>query len=70
MSPNGMVSRLAAAGGGGPALVMQDNRQINIGQGAPAQTVTQQREELARDRAARYSDTVRIVQSAKKRRDL
>ncbi|WP_454647794.1 hypothetical protein [Bradyrhizobium liaoningense] len=71
MSPNGMVSRLAAAaGGGGPSVVMQDNRQINIGQGASAETVTQLREELARDRAARYSDTVRIVQSAKKRRDL
>lgn len=71
MSPNGMVSRLAAAGGsGGPPVVMNDNRQISIGEGASAETVTQLREELARDRAARYSDTVRIVQSAKKRRDL
>ncbi|MGC0326217.1 hypothetical protein ABIG06_006846 [Bradyrhizobium sp. USDA 326] len=71
MSPNGMVSRLAAAGGSsGPSVVMQDNRQINIGQGASAETVSQLREELARDRAARYADTVRIVQSAKKRRDL
>jgi len=70
LSPNGMVSRLTAAGNGGPAVVMQDNRQINIGEGASQQTVTQLREELARDRAARYSDTVRIVQSAKKRREL
>lgn len=70
MSPNGMVSRLAAAAGGGPSVVMQDNRQISIGEGASAETVTQLREELARDRAARYSDTVRIVQSAKKRREL
>lgn len=71
MSPNGMVSRLAAAGGSSsPAVVMQDNRQISIGEGASAETVTQLREELARDRAARYADTVRIVQSAKKRRDL
>ncbi|MEY9184997.1 hypothetical protein [Bradyrhizobium sp. USDA 313] len=70
MSPNGMVSRLAAAGGGSPPVVMNDNRQINIGQGASAETVTQLREELARDRAARYADTVRIFHSAKKRRDI
>ncbi|QIO34645.1 hypothetical protein [Bradyrhizobium sp. 1(2017)] len=68
----GLVGNMArsAAGGSGPAVVMQDNRQINIGEGASAETVTQLREELARDRAARYADTVRIVQSAKKRRDL
>ncbi|MBH5369909.1 hypothetical protein [Bradyrhizobium glycinis] len=68
----GLVGQMSRAAGGGssPAVVMQDNRQINIGQGASAETVTQLREELARDRAARYSDTVRIVQSAKKRRDL
>lgn len=67
----GLVGSMARAGANsGPSVVMQDNRQINIGEGASQQTVTQLREELARDRAARYSDTVRIVQSAKKRRDL
>lgn len=66
----GNMARAARGQGGGPAVVMQDNRQISIGQGASAETVLQLREELARDRAARYSDTVKIVQSAKKRRDL
>jgi acyl transferase domain-containing protein len=55
---------------GGPPVVMNDNRVLNIGQGASADTVLQLREELARDKAARYADTVRIVQSAKKRREL
>lgn len=66
----GNMARAARGQGGGPAVIMQDNRQISIGQGASAETVLQLREELARDRAARYSDTVKIVQSAKKRRDL
>ncbi|RXH41061.1 hypothetical protein XH94_09465 [Bradyrhizobium zhanjiangense] len=67
----GLVGNMArAAGKSSPAVVMQDNRQINIGQGASAETVLQLREELARDRAARYSDTVRIFHSAKKRRDI
>ncbi|RXH23306.1 hypothetical protein XH99_31840 [Bradyrhizobium nanningense] len=67
----GLVGQMGrAANGNGPSVVMQDNRQISIGEGASAETVTQLREELARDRAARYSDTVRIVQSAKKRREL
>ncbi|GMO21757.1 hypothetical protein BwSF12_13040 [Bradyrhizobium ottawaense] len=70
MSPNGMVSRLTAAGNSGPAVVMQDNRQINIGEGASAETVLQLREELARDRAARHADTVRIFHAAKKRREI
>lgn len=67
----GLVGSMTrAAGTSSPAVVMQDNRQISIGEGASNETVMQLREELARDRAARYSDTVRIVQSAKKRRDL
>lgn len=67
----GLVGSMArAAGNSGPSVVMQDNRQISIGEGASNETVMQLREELARDRAARYSDTVRIVQSAKKRREL
>ncbi|GMO36567.1 hypothetical protein [Bradyrhizobium ottawaense] len=70
MSSNGMVSRLTAAGNSGPAVVMQDNRQINIGEGASAETVLQLREELARDRAARHADTVRIFHAAKKRREI
>lgn len=66
----GNVRRLPFGQDNSPSVVMQDNRQINIGQGASQETVTQLREELARDRAARYADTVKIVQSAKKRRDL
>jgi hypothetical protein len=68
----GLVGNMARAAGGNsaPSVVMQDNRQISIGQGASQETVMQLREELARDRAARYADTVQIVQSAKKRRDL
>lgn len=70
MDGAGNVKRMAFGQDNGPAVVMQDNRQISIGEGASAETVLQLREELARDRAARYSDTVKIVQSAKKRRDL
>lgn len=67
----GLVGSMTrAANSNSPSVVMQDNRQINIGEGASAETVLQLREELARDRAARYADTVKIVQSAKKRRDL
>lgn len=64
----GSMSR--AANGNAPSVVMQDNRQINIGQGASAETVAQLREELARDKAARYADTVRIVNDAKSKRRL
>lgn len=70
MDGAGNVKRMGFGQDNGPAVVMQDNRQISIGEGASAETVLQLREELARDRAARYSDTVKIVQSAKKRRDL
>ncbi|MBR1362914.1 hypothetical protein [Bradyrhizobium ottawaense] len=68
----GLVGSMARAAGnsGGPAVVMQDNRQINIGEGASAETVLQLREELARDRAARHADTVRIFHAAKKRREI
>lgn len=67
----GLVGSMArAAGNSGPAVVMQDNRQINIGEGASAETVLQLREELARDRAARHADTVRIFHAAKKRREI
>lgn len=59
-----------AAGNSGPAVVMQDNRTINIGEGASTETVLQLREELARDRAARHADTVRIFHNAKKRREI
>ncbi|TFV70487.1 phage tail tape measure protein [Bradyrhizobium frederickii] len=64
----GKMSR--AVGNSGPAVVMQDNRQINIGEGASQETVMQLREELARDRAARHADTVRIFHVAKKRREI
>lgn len=67
---NGRTQGLLSGAGGGSPVVMQDNRQINIGQGASAETVAQLREELARDRAARYSDTVQIVRRAKTRRDI
>lgn len=70
MDGAGNVKRMAFGQDNGPAVVMQDNRVLNIGQGASAETVLQLREELARDKAARYADTVRIVQSAKKRRDI
>ncbi|MBB4391825.1 phage tail length tape measure family protein [Bradyrhizobium sp. ERR14] len=67
----GLVGHMnRAAGNSGPAVVMQDNRQISIGEGASQETVTQLREELARDRAARYADTVRIFHTAKKRREV
>lgn len=67
----GLVGSMArAAGAGGPAVVMNDNRQISIGEGASAETVTQLREELARDRAARHADTVRIFHAARKRREI
>lgn len=58
-----------SAGGGGQ-VVMNDNRVIHIGQGASQETVAQLRQELAMDRATRYRDTVEIVQTAKKRRQL
>jgi hypothetical protein len=67
---NGQTRGMLGGAGGGPPVIMQDNRVLNIGQGASAETVLQLREELARDKAARYADTVRIVQSAKKRRDI
>ncbi|WP_314960955.1 hypothetical protein [Bradyrhizobium cosmicum] len=70
LDSNGGVRRMGFGGNSGPAVVMQDNRQINIGEGASQETVMQLREELARDRAARHADTIRIVQSAKKRREL
>jgi len=67
----GLVGGMSrAAGNSGPAVVMQDNRQINIGEGASQETVMQLREELARDRAARHADTVRIFHVAKKRREI
>ncbi|GAA0030220.1 phage tail length tape measure family protein [Bradyrhizobium ottawaense] len=67
----GLVGHMSrAAGNSSPAVVMQDNRQINIGEGASAETVLQLREELARDRAARHADTVRIFHMAKKRREI
>lgn len=67
----GMVGHaMRTAGNSGPAVVMQDNRTINIGEGASTETVLQLREELARDRAARHADTVRIFHNAKKRREI
>ncbi|PDT66392.1 hypothetical protein CO683_27010 [Bradyrhizobium ottawaense] len=67
----GLVGSMArAANSNGPAVVMQDNRQISIGEGASQETVLQLREELARDRAARHADTVRIFHMAKKRREI
>ncbi|AWL95754.1 phage tail tape measure protein [Bradyrhizobium ottawaense] len=67
----GLVGHMSrAAGNSSPAVVMQDNRQISIGEGASQETVLQLREELARDRAARHADTVRIFHMAKKRREI
>ncbi len=63
------VRRMAFGQDNSP-VVMNDNRTINIGQGASADTVQQLREELARDRASRYADTVRIVRDAKTKRVL
>lgn len=66
----GQTQGMLSGAGGGQPVVMNDNRQINIGEGASAETVAQLREELARDRASRYADTVRIVQDAKQKRKL
>ncbi|WP_375762618.1 hypothetical protein ACE10W_16670 [Bradyrhizobium sp. B025] len=67
---SGQTQGMLSGAGNVPPVIMQDNRQINIGQGASAETVAQLREELARDRASRYADTVRIVQDAKQKRVL
>ncbi|WP_441232660.1 hypothetical protein [Bradyrhizobium sp. 1200_D9_N1_1] len=66
----GQTQGMLSGAGGGQPVIMNDNRQINIGEGASAETVAQLREELARDRASRYADTVRIVQDAKQKRKL
>jgi hypothetical protein len=52
---------------GGPAVVMHDNRTINIGEGASQQTVAMVRAELQNDRTQMYSNVIKIVTDAKSR---
>jgi lambda family phage tail tape measure protein len=54
----------------GPPVIMNDNRTINIGQGASDTAVAQLRQAFADDRAARYQETVAIVKKAKTSRAL
>lgn len=70
LNAGGGVGRMNFGQDNSPGVVMQDNRQINIGQGASAETVAQLRQELARDRANRHADTVKAVRMAQKKREL
>lgn len=65
----GNARRLPFGQDGGVTIHAGDTH-ISIEGNADEKTVALMRAELARDRAARYADTVKIVQSAKKRRDL
>ncbi|QOZ69196.1 phage tail tape measure protein [Bradyrhizobium arachidis] len=68
----GLVGNMtrAANGNSGQVTIHAGDTHINIEGSADEKTVALMRAELARDRASRYADTVKIVQSAKKRRDL
>ncbi|MCK1553135.1 hypothetical protein IVB11_29875 [Bradyrhizobium sp. 177] len=69
MDSAGNVRRMPFGQGGGVTIHAGDTH-ISIDGSADEKTVALMRAELARDRASRYSDTVKIVQNAKKRRDL
>lgn len=69
MDGAGNVKRMAFGQGAGVTIHAGDTH-ISIDGSADEKTVALMRAELARDRASRYSDTVKIVQNAKKRRDL
>lgn len=69
MDSAGNVRRMPFGQGAGVTIHAGDTH-INIDGSADEKTVALMRAELARDRASRYSDTVKIVQNAKKRRDL
>ncbi|MCK1629662.1 hypothetical protein [Bradyrhizobium sp. 162] len=69
MDSAGNVRRMPFGQGGGVTIHAGDTH-ISIDGNADEKTVALMRAELARDRASRYSDTVKIVQNAKKRRDL
>lgn len=63
--PNGV-----SPAGGGPPVVMNDNRTIHIGAGASQETVAQLKTAFAQDRAQRFAETVAIVKRAKSGRNL
>ena len=69
--PDGNLGIAQSGGqGGGSPVIMQDNRTIHIGEGASVETVAQLKQALEQDRATRYRDTVEIVTTARKRRQL
>lgn len=63
------ISKRMADGGGQP-VVMNDNRVINIGQGASQEMVAQLREELAQDRRTRVAQVEQIVRQGRRQRRL
>ncbi|UPK16103.1 hypothetical protein [Bradyrhizobium sp. 131] len=69
MDAAGNVRRMPFGQGAGVTIHAGDTH-ISIDGSADEKTVALMRAELARDRASRYSDTVKIVQNAKKRRDI
>ncbi|MGY8709529.1 hypothetical protein RAD16_27625 [Bradyrhizobium sp. 18BD] len=69
LDSNGGVRRIGF-GQNGAVTVNAGDTHINIEGNADEKTVALMREELARDRAARYAETVKIVKDAKNRRDL
>jgi hypothetical protein len=61
------IADVSPASSVGPAVVMHDNRTINIGEGASQQTVAMVRAELQNDRTQMYSNVIKIVSDAKSR---
>ena len=66
--PHDISMRMAA--GGNTPVILNDNRVINVGQGASQETVALLREELAQDRRERVAQVEQIVRNGRRQRRL